>query len=71
MKERVKKSVDAVDVKPFKFELDQKVTLVVSGEKGVIIGRAEYNYMTPQYLVRYKAADGRGVQDWWPENALK
>jgi hypothetical protein len=53
-----------------KFALKQKVTLAASGESGEVIGRAEYTNDEPRYLVRYKAADGRCVENWWPESAL-
>lgn len=56
--------------KSFQFELDQDVRLELSGENGEVIGRAEYVNKDPQYLVRYKAADGRQVEAWWDEDAL-
>ena len=55
----------------FKFELKQKVTLTVSGESGEVVARAEYCSDNHQYLVRYKAADGRGVENWWISDALE
>ena len=33
--------------------------------------RAEYSYCENSYLVRYEAADGRAVEQWWTESALK
>lgn len=56
----------------FKFELEQAVSIKVSGEQGTVIARAEYAE-TPvaQYYVRFKAADGRACQDWWSEKALQ
>lgn len=54
-----------------KFSLKQQVTIVASGESGEVIARAEYISGDPQYLVRYKAADGRAVEIWWTEAALK
>ncbi len=55
----------------FKFELGEEVQLVMSGESGVIIGRAEYSECTiPSYFIRYKSADGRQVEDWWKESAI-
>jgi hypothetical protein len=53
------------------FELNNEVTITASGESGTIIGRAEYSASSPQYLVRYKAADGRAVEAWWNEDAIK
>lgn len=54
----------------FKFDLGQGVTIVVSGEEGEVIGRAEFSKSEDQYLVRYKAADGRAVESWWNVSAL-
>ena len=53
-----------------KFELKQNVTITASGETGQVIGRAEYTTSGPVYQVRYKSADGRTVEAWWPESAL-
>lgn len=53
-----------------KFELNQRVKLVESGEVGTVVGRAEYVTSEPSYFVRYKAADGRQVQTWWGESAI-
>lgn len=59
-------------VPAFKFELKAKVRIAASGEQGEIIGRAEYSTTPlPSYLVRYKAGDGRGVEQWWTEDALE
>jgi len=52
------------------FELGQLVRLVRSGEEGEVIGRAEYAASEPSYYVRYAAADGRQVEQWWGESAL-
>lgn len=41
-----------------------------SGETGTIIGFAMYTDTTPHYYLRYKAADGRLVENWWAENAF-
>jgi hypothetical protein len=54
----------------FKFELGQEVAIVVSGENGNVIGRAEYLNADPSYLVRYKAGDGRAIESWWSQDAL-
>ena len=56
--------------KTFQFELDDKVKLELSYETGMVIGRAEFTTKDPQYLVRYKAADGRLVETWWDEDAI-
>ncbi len=54
----------------FRFELGAEVTIECSGEHGQIIGRAEYLIDEARYLIRYKCADGRAVENWWPEVAL-
>jgi len=54
----------------FKFQLGEGVVIVVSGERGNVIARAEYLNCDPQYLVRYKAGDGRAIESWWSEDAL-
>ena len=57
-------------MKQWKLELGQTVSLAMSGEEGVVIGRAEYSNMNDQYLVRYRAGDGRLVEGWWFEEAI-
>ncbi|MGJ0505631.1 MAG: hypothetical protein ACR652_00565 [Methylocystis sp.] len=54
----------------FKFNLRQSVALTQSAEAGVVVGRVEYTYSDNNYLIRYRSADGRQVQDWWPEDAI-
>lgn len=55
----------------FVFELNDKVEIVHSGERGVVVARVEYVYAVPSYNVRYKSADGRAVEGWWSEETLK
>lgn len=57
-------------MKSFLFDLKQVVKISESNESGTIIGRAEYVSSENQYLIRYKAADGRAVEVWWSENAI-
>jgi hypothetical protein len=57
-------------MKAFKHELGARVKLKESDEEGEVIGRAEYQTSEDAYYVRYKAADGRQVSDWWGESAL-
>ncbi|MEK6419988.1 MAG: hypothetical protein V4801_10305 [Burkholderia gladioli] len=54
----------------FKLNLNDKVSIAASGEKGEVIGRAEYTEAHNGYLVRYTAADGRATEAWWNEGAL-
>jgi hypothetical protein len=56
--------------KPRLFALNDAVTIEVSGEQGTVTGIAEYAKSPPAALVRYKAADGRAREEWWPEDAL-
>jgi len=57
----------------FKFELGGIAAILVTGgtEAGVVIGRAEYLRSNSSYLLRYKANDGRAVEQWWSEEALR
>ncbi|MEE9923718.1 MAG: hypothetical protein PBV01_10200 [Brucella anthropi] len=57
-------------MKKWKLELGQTVTLAMSGEQGVVVGRAEYEIDEDCYLVRYKAGDGHLDENWWPESAI-
>lgn len=54
----------------FKFDLQQRVAIHVSDEVGEVVGRAEYTTAENNYFVRYRSADGRAVEQWWPESAL-
>jgi hypothetical protein len=55
----------------FEFDMEAQVKLVVSGEKGVVIGRAQYAFGNENlFLVRYVAADGRQVEGWLAGSAL-
>lgn len=60
----------AINNRPFKYALGTNVVLKNSEESGSIIGRAEYEDVSNQYLVRYKAADGRLTETWWAESAI-
>jgi hypothetical protein len=53
-----------------KHALGATVKLRHSDETGEVIGRAEYSVSEPAYYVRYKAADGRQVEQWWGESAI-
>ena len=55
----------------FKFELKAKVTISISGESGVVYARSESVNTKNQYLLSYKAVDGRAVSDWFYENEIK
>lgn len=55
----------------FLFSLHQVVTITETGETGTVHARSESTTSEPQYLVRYKAADGRATEAWWSQNALE
>ena len=54
-----------------KFKLKQKTKISISGEEGVITGRAEYTDAPNQYYLHYKAADGRAVDGWFLEDQIE
>lgn len=54
----------------FKHELGQVVQVTVSGEEGHVKGRAEYANSCNQYLIHYRAADGRAVDAWFEEGEI-
>lgn len=54
----------------FRFDLNQSVSISCSGEIGTVVARAEYSNGEDQYLVRYRAADGRACEAWWGDSAL-
>lgn len=54
----------------FGHELGARVELE-SGEKGLVIARAEYLEAEPSYYIRYVAADGRLTECWWSGAAIK
>ncbi len=55
----------------FDFDLDQEVTISISGECGFVKGRAEYLESHNQYYIHYKAADGRAVDNWFSGSELE
>lgn len=54
-----------------KFNLNETLEIAESGEHGLVIGKAAYVHAESSYLLRYKSADGRAVEQWWTESALK
>lgn len=58
-------------MKKWEFELGANVHLALSGEEGVIIARSEAVNVPDQYRIRYLAADGRQVEDWFFTDAFK
>lgn len=55
----------------FAFALEDHVKIKCSGEHGLVISRSDSISSEEQYLVRYRAADGRAVEAWWSGNALE
>ncbi|EFA4732511.1 hypothetical protein [Escherichia coli] len=56
---------------PFKFELSQLVEMCISDEWGEVKARAQYADGENQYLLHYKAADGRATTEWFGESMLE
>lgn len=54
----------------FAFALGEQVRLVGSDEHGTVIARAEYAESARNYLIRYRAGDGRLTESWWSEPAI-
>jgi len=50
--------------------LGKTATIMCSNERGIIIGYAVFEDQNPQMLIRYKAADGRAVEQWWYASAV-
>lgn len=55
----------------FQFEIGDAVSLALSNESGLVIGRAEYQHMPPNYWVRYLAGDGCQREGWFEAAALR
>ena len=53
------------------FALGSLTYIRASGEGGTIVARGEYIAGENQYLLRYQANDGRAVEQWWGESALR
>lgn len=58
-------------MKKWKFDMGAALAVDASGETGLVIGRAEFDNAENSYLLRYKAGDGRAVESWWGESALR
>jgi len=56
--------------KGFNHDLGDEVRMTHSNEEGEVIGRAEYTFSEPSYLVRYKCGDGRQAEVWWTQSAI-
>ncbi len=54
---------------PFTYGLNERVVLL-SGEEGFVIGRAEHAEAMDSYFLRYVTAEGSLVESWWSENAI-
>jgi hypothetical protein len=55
----------------FMFDLGDSAKIACSGETGKIVSRSQSIDAQPQYLLRYKAGDGRAVETWWAQDALQ
>lgn len=56
-----------------KFELGEKATIDLSDETGQVRGITTYfeGEYPPNYLLRYKAADGRIAEGWYTASFLR
>lgn len=54
----------------FLFELNARIKINVSGDKGSIVARCEYTNATNRYLIQYVTKMGVPLEEWWPEDAL-
>lgn len=57
--------------KTFALMLGQAVALALSGEKGIVVGRAEYDNSEDGYYVRYVDANGCQQSEWFGESAIE
>lgn len=60
--------------KVMKYKLNQKIKLALTEEQGIVIGIADYaesEEVGTRYYVRYKAGDGRQVEEWFTDGALR
>ena len=54
----------------FTFALGEQCHITVSGEAGIVMGRAEYLSSPNHYWLFYKDADGCARECWWREDQL-
>lgn len=51
-------------------KLGDIVEITCSGERGQVIGRAEYLNAEPNNFVRYQNSLGTATEQWWPDSAV-
>ena len=56
--------------KNWQFAPGDYVEITVSGEQGLVVGRAEYLSHEDSYLVRYMDSTGCAREAWWDADAL-
>lgn len=54
----------------FKFKLNQRVSISISGEQGVVRARGDGIDRANQYFVSYQNALGVATESWWNEDQL-
>ena len=54
----------------FKFNLNQKVAISISGEQGLVRARSDNTNGYNQYQVAYCNAQGVASETWWAEDQL-
>lgn len=52
-------------------DLGDQVIITCSSEHGTVVGIARYMSGNTDYLIRYRAMDGRAVEQWWSESAIE
>lgn len=55
----------------FSFRLGDVVKIGGGSESGPVVARSEHCNSEPQYQIRYIAGDGRCVEAWWSQSALR
>lgn len=59
------------DAYKFLFPMGSTLLIITSNERGEVIGRAQNAHAEDCYNLRYAAADGRAVEQWWSASALE
>lgn len=54
----------------FKFNLNQKVAISISGEQGLVRARSDSANGYNQYQIAYCNAQGAATEAWWAEDQL-
>ena len=55
----------------FKFDLNQRVEITISGEQGLVCARSDASQRPNQYLIHYQNGQGSATDHWWDEIQLE